>query len=275
MLVSIYIPTKNRLELLKRAIKSVLSQTYHDIELIVVDDGSTDGSREYLAREVEAGTLKAIFHEKSLGACIARNSAISISKGKFITGLDDDDYFLSDRRIEFFVEKWKSCGSSYAGIFDSVKVKTSTGILERHTSESVSYKSLRQSNILGSNVFAPRKHYLDSGLFDPQMPAWQDWDLWLRMSKKFGYFLNINKFTYMVDESHDNERITAKDESKIREAMYLLAQKIEDITVREKSSLILAMYGYPQVNPKMEEILVLLKAFHLKSALKSARKMLI
>lgn len=93
MLVTIYIPTKNRLDLLKRAIKSVRDQTYSNIELIVVDDGSKDGTREYLEKEHEAGLLRAIFHQESLGACVARNAAIELSQGEFITGLDDDDYF--------------------------------------------------------------------------------------------------------------------------------------------------------------------------------------
>src|SRR4030067_1733348 len=124
MLVTVYIPTKNRLELLQRAIKSVQTQTYPNIELIVVDDGSTDGTREYLEKEVGVGNFKAIFHDKSLGACATRNAAIKSSRGELITGLDDDDYFLSDRRIELFVEKWNSVGPGFAGIFDSVKVHT-------------------------------------------------------------------------------------------------------------------------------------------------------
>ena len=94
MLVTIYIPTKNRLKLLNRAIESVKKQTYKDIEIIVVDDGSTDGTTEYLAQEINSGTLKAIFNKKSLGACAARNKAIEMATGDFITGLDDDDYFF-------------------------------------------------------------------------------------------------------------------------------------------------------------------------------------
>ena len=204
MLVTVYIPTKNRLELLQRAIKSVQTQTYPNIELIVVDDGSTDGTREYLAKEMEAGSLTAIFHEKSLGACAARNAAIKCSRGEYITGLDDDDYFLSNRRIEFLIEKWNSVGPGFAGIFDSVKFNTGTGIIEAHNSQLATFKQLRRQNLVGNQVFAPRKHYLDAGLFDIDMPAWQDWDLWIRISEKFGSFVNINKLTYMSIRGKSN-----------------------------------------------------------------------
>ncbi|MDO8346001.1 MAG: glycosyltransferase [Cellvibrio sp.] len=274
MLVSIYIPTRNRLKLLRRAIESIKFQTYHSIEIIVVDDGSEDGTREYLAQEMKDGSLVAIFHEKSLGACAARNAAIKYSHGKFVTGLDDDDYFLSNRRIEYFIEKWKSIGSDVAGIFDSVKVKSASGTLEKNCSKEVSYKELRQANLVGNQVFAPRDNYLNADLFDTEMPAWQDWDLWLRMSEKYGNFININKSTYLLDELHDVERITTRNEINIRMAMSRLSLKIKKINFKEKSSLIVSMHAYPQVKPTIKEIFILVLAFRLETVLRSIRKML-
>lgn len=274
MLVSVYIPTKNRLDLLKRAIQSVKDQTYKNIEIIVVDDGSIDGTRDYLTQEMVSGNLKAIFHEQNLGACVARNSAIKCAQGEFITGLDDDDYFLSNNRIHHFVEKWNTIDLNIAGLFDSVIVATKTGDLKRHEAQSVTFKNLRECNSLGSQVFAPRSHYVEAGLFDPTMPAWQDWDLWLRISKNFGSFININQFSYLVDETHDTDRITTRDENKIRLAMQQLKKKITGLSLREKSSIIIAMLAYPQVNPRLNEIAMLLMALRLKSFLRATRKML-
>jgi glycosyltransferase involved in cell wall biosynthesis len=275
MLVTVYIPTKNRLDLLQRAIKSVQNQTYADIELIVVDDGSTDGTREYLAKEAEAGALKVIFHDKSLGACAARNAAIQLSRGEFITGLDDDDYFLSDRRIELFVEKWKSIDSACAGIFDSAKVISDEGISVKRQSEIATYKQLRQFNLVGNQVFAPRGNYLDAGLFDIEMSAFQDWEMWIRMSERFGPFLNMNNLTYMIDASHDAERISIKSQrdNVLRKAMYRLFQKINNINLFEKSCLIAILYSYPQVKPKFNEICILLMAFRLRLVVYALRKM--
>ncbi len=269
MLVSVYIPTKNRLELLKRAIQSVKEQTYKNIEIIVVDDGSTDGTREYLAQEMESGYLKAIFHEKSLGACAARNSAIISARGELVTGLDDDDYFLSNERIEFFVDKWRSASSDCAGIFDSVMVKTPYGYQSRKKPNCVNYQDLRRSNFVGNQICAPREYYINACLFDPEMPAWQDWDLWLRISKKHGYFINLNKYSYLVDEFHDAERITRRSESVIREAMSRLSLKINNVSLREKSSLIIAMHAYPQVRPTFKEVSNLIFALRFKSFIKS------
>jgi len=274
MLVSVYIPTKNRLELLKRAIQSVKEQTYKNIELIVADDGSTDGTREYLTQEMASGNLKAIFHEKSLGACVARNAAIICAQGEFVTGLDDDDYFLSINRIQYFIDKWNVLDGKIAGLFDSVFVATKTSKLKRHEAISVTLNDLRNFNSLGSQVFAPKSHYIEAGLFDPAMPAWQDWDLWLRISQKFGSFININQFSYLVDEEHDADRITMRDESRIRLAMQQLCKKIPQLSQREKSSLTISMLAYPQVKPTLNEIGRLLMALRLKSVLNATRKML-
>jgi glycosyltransferase involved in cell wall biosynthesis len=274
MLVTVYIPTKNRLRLVQRAINSVKCQTYPRIELIVVDDGSTDGSREYLTKEMKAGALKAIFHDGSLGSSAARNTAIRASKGDLVTGLDDDDYFLSDRRIDSFVEKWNSIGPGFAGAFDSVKVNTHVGIKERHKARIASYTGLRTHNVVGNQVFAPRSHYLDAGLFDTAMPAWQDWDLWIRMSEQFGPFVNMNQSSYMMDEFHGAERITVQNGKTIRDAMDRLSKKLNKLSCRERAYLIEALYGYPQVEPRAEEVLALVMGGRWRLVWPSVRRIL-
>ena len=108
MLVTIYLPTKNRVNLLRRAVDSVLSQTYANIELIVIDDGSSDETSALLS-SIRAGDarLKIITNSVSVGSNASRNSAIQAATGDFITGLDDDDAF-EPYRIEKFVEAWIS-----------------------------------------------------------------------------------------------------------------------------------------------------------------------
>ena len=274
MLVSVYIPTKNRLKLLERAINSVKNQTYKNIEIIVVDDGSSDGTHEYLSSEMSSGTLKAIFHNKSLGACVSRNEAIIAAKGEFITGLDDDDFFSSNKRIEYFISRWSLISEKAAGLFDSSILSKKSGEKKLHEKEIVTHKNLREFNAIGNQIFAPKSHFIEGGLFDPSMPAWQDWDLWLRISEKFGNFLNINRYSYFVDEMHDADRITIQDQKKIREAMNRLSNKIENLSLREKSSLTISMLAYPQVQPKFNEIGTLLIAMRLRSFFYATRKIL-
>jgi len=222
-LVSVFIPTKNRLELLTRAIESVKAQTYKNIEIVVVDDGSTDGTWDYLQQENQANGVIIIRNEESQGACAARNAAILASTGDFVTGLDDDDYFTLDR-INQFVNRWKNSGT-VAGLFDSVQVLTPNGSVVRHENQLVTYENLRASNQVGSLVFAPRNHYIEAGLFDKAMPAWQDWDLWIRMARIFGDFVNIGCTSCVVDETHGNDRITTGNERKIRLAKENLKKK--------------------------------------------------
>ncbi len=89
-LVSVIIPTRNRVRLITRAINSVLDQTYRQLECIVVDDASTDVTRQNV-RSIQDDRLVYLCHETNRGASAARNTGIKASKGKYIAFLDDDD----------------------------------------------------------------------------------------------------------------------------------------------------------------------------------------
>ncbi|WP_137468966.1 glycosyltransferase family 2 protein, partial [Escherichia coli] len=87
--VSIYISTYNRVNKLKRAIFSVLKQDYTNIEIIVCDDASNDGTEEFMNDLVKFDNrVLYIRNTSNLGACATRNNAINVATGKFITGLD-------------------------------------------------------------------------------------------------------------------------------------------------------------------------------------------
>jgi glycosyltransferase involved in cell wall biosynthesis len=87
--VSVYIPTKNRPVMLKRAIDSVLAQDYPNVEVVVSDDGSTDNTPEFMDDYCKQyNNIIYLRSETSHGACHARNKAILASTGEFITGLD-------------------------------------------------------------------------------------------------------------------------------------------------------------------------------------------
>ena len=92
---SVIIPTFNREVKLKRAIESCLQQTKQDFEVIVVDDGSTDGTRQYI-ESINDSRVK-YFFQKNSGASSARNNGLSLAAGKYITYLDSDDYYVSNR----------------------------------------------------------------------------------------------------------------------------------------------------------------------------------
>src|SRR5688572_7692895 len=107
MLVSVYVPTRNRADQLLRAVDSVLSQSYENIELIVVDDSSTDGTADFLRqRSTIDKRLRVLQTPEPGGAPVARNLAIRAANGAFLTGLDDDDRF-HEHRIATFIEYWE------------------------------------------------------------------------------------------------------------------------------------------------------------------------
>jgi glycosyltransferase involved in cell wall biosynthesis len=92
--ISVIIPTYNRSHLIKDAVESVLSQTYQDFELIIIDDGSTDNTREVLA---EYGERLQYIYQENQGRSAARNHGINLAKGEYIAFLDSDDVWFPDK----------------------------------------------------------------------------------------------------------------------------------------------------------------------------------
>lgn len=111
-LVSIIIPTYNRLNLLKESIKSVKSQTYENIELIIIDDNSDEINYDILIAEFN--TLNIIYHKnkKNEGATACRNKGIELATGEYISFLDSDDVILPIK-IEKLVERALNSNADY------------------------------------------------------------------------------------------------------------------------------------------------------------------
>ena len=114
-LVSVIIPTRNRVEMLCRAVNSVLSQTFDNLECIVVDDESHDNT-EKVINSFEDDRLKYFRHEKNKGASAARNTGIRQSQGEFIAFLDDDDEWL-DEKLEKQVNLLENLPSKYGMVY--------------------------------------------------------------------------------------------------------------------------------------------------------------
>jgi glycosyltransferase involved in cell wall biosynthesis len=226
MLVSVYLPTRNRVELLQRAVESVLAQTYRKIELIVVDDASSDGTNDYLCRRANSDPrLIVIRNSEQRGASASRNTAILKSKGKFLTGLDDDDGFLPER-IKTFVEYWNVLASK--GLRPSclytqeVWLRHGMPYLTTEKKSFVDAREMFESNYVGNQIFAPRNHFIGAGLFDEKMPAWQDLEFFIRVLKRFGRAYLLDRVTYFYDAT-SGDRISS-EEKRIREAFEILVR---------------------------------------------------
>ncbi|PCI59744.1 MAG: glycosyl transferase family 2 [Gammaproteobacteria bacterium] len=208
--VSVYIPTKNRKNLLLRAFKSVIEQTYKKIEIIIIDDGSTDGTA-YLLKELsfQYSNLKVISLKCSVGAPTARNFAIKTAQGELITGLDDDDYFLPNRiknLVDNYDAKYAFVCSGYYWNYGRVKRRLN------FYKKIISLDDQLYLNYASNQVLVEKKRIIDVGGYDSNFVSCQDWELWTRIIKKYGNALRINAVDYVIDTSHGNNRITDNPE---------------------------------------------------------------
>ncbi|MGO2275499.1 glycosyltransferase [Pseudoalteromonas nigrifaciens] len=205
-IISVYIPTHNRSEFLKRAVNSVLNQTYTNFEIIIVDDGSSDDTELVVKHYLnEFDNIVYLKHTVPKGACAARNAAISVAKGMYITGLDDDDEFMPQhlrRLLTAFDEK-------YAFIACSLFENTGNGIIKRSLDCGViNLDDLLHYNKIGNQVFTLTSRMRTIGGFDVSFPAFQDYDTWVRLITDFGPAKKIKHATYIWHTGHEQERIT-------------------------------------------------------------------
>lgn len=215
-LVTIYIPTFNRLELLKRSIDSVLNQTYSNIELIVVDDCSKDGTQDYL-KEISSkdSRVKYFFKEINSGACISRNIAIRNAQGYFITGLDDDDFFDNDR-IENLVNAWKKKAKGTVALSTLYKIKNKNKTIygkKLFKNKLIKFDDLFLNNAVGNQIFTETEVLKKIDGFDENLKCWQDLECWLRVLQ-IGNIEKIFSHSYTIDVSHDKPRIGNSNHTK-------------------------------------------------------------
>lgn len=258
MRVTVYIPTKNRKDALARALDSVLKQTYQDLEVIVVSDGSTDDTEAYLKqRSASDSRLKFFIKAKSEGAPAARNLAIKSASGEFITGLDDDDEFLPNR-LELFVDYWTflkkhnihpSCLYTPDLIYrDGVEINQSKKLGH------VGHEQIFEFNHIGNQIFAPKSVFLEAGLFDEEMPAWQDMEFFYRVLKLFGKASLLDIPTQIMDDTPRTDRISIKARNKLKTAYQRFTFKHCADSKRRSQMLQLQMFSrYYNVRPDISD----------------------
>ncbi len=184
--VSVIIPTYNRPENTIKAISSVLSQTRNENEIIVVDDGSTDGTREALDPLI--GDIIYIRHPFNQGVSAARNTGILAAGAPYISFLDSDDLWLPrklEEQLNFFSANpdAKICQTEEVWIRNGVRVNP----MKKHRKRSgeIFEHSLALCLVSPSAVMLKRDLINELGLFDEELLACEDYDLWLRISCRY------------------------------------------------------------------------------------------
>lgn len=220
--VSVVIPSYNHARFLRDAICSVIAQTYHDFEIIVVDDGSTDDTAQVAARY--SPSIRYIF-QKNAGLSAARNTGIRASTGAYLAFLDADDLWHPDflARLVPVLDRNPDIGAVYSG---SQFVDAHSRVLPQTIVRTVAPNRLHDS-LIGGEFFPPcavlvRKSAFDRvGLFDESLLASEDWDMWLRVSSEFSFDC-VSEVLAQYRMHGDN---MSRDLERMRASQYQVAEK--------------------------------------------------
>jgi len=194
--VSICIPTYNRRNYLAQTLDSVYGQTYPDYEVVVVDDGSTDGTENMIR---DGGYKNLRYHwQENAGDAAARNKLIHLAQAEFITFIDSDDLLIPDA-VERMVETTETQSDKVVvygpylridqngNVYGRCKRKLYSGNITKHLFQSILVHSC-------GSMF-PKKILQQAGGFDTSLPVCSDYDFWLRLSLKYR-FIALDKPTF-------------------------------------------------------------------------------
>jgi glycosyltransferase involved in cell wall biosynthesis len=223
-LVSIIIPTYNRPELLRRAIKSALDQTYPNIEVIVVDDHS-DNDLEQLQKEFP--TVRFFRNNKNIGGCYSRNRGIEESAGEFINLLDDDDELMSEK-IELQVMKFDTSSVANLGFVTAHvdDVRSGKKLIKRNEVKGDIHRQLLAGYAVSGieSLLIKKDALLEIEGFDNKLQSSQEYDLMIRLSEKY----NVDYVDQILSrENRSSDQISLNFDKKISGAIYLF-QKYDE-----------------------------------------------
>ncbi|MBX6422444.1 glycosyltransferase [Thermosulfurimonas sp. F29] len=183
MLVSVVIPTYNRARFLREALASVLAQTYRPLEIIVVDDGSTDETPRLIT------AYPVIYHRKARGGpASARNRGILLSRGELVAFLDSDDLWLPEkvsRQVEFFRRHPEAVAVQPEEVWIKGGRRIRPQRKHRKPDGYFFHRAVKLCVVSPSGVMLRRRVFDEIGLFDEEFPVCEDYELWLRLAARY------------------------------------------------------------------------------------------
>ncbi len=230
--ISVVIPTYNREKSILASVKSVLNQTYKNLEVIVVDDGSKDKTEE-LIKTIDDPRLKYIKLHDNHGACYARNVGIKESTGKYIAFQDSDDTFREEK-LEKQLKHLKECKSDLDFCKMKVYIDNDNHIFPSLKDCNDIQKNiidiLCTGNVISTQTILAKKEIFNFVLFDESLPRLQDYDLVLRIAHKY----NISFLNEVLVDTYRNDDNISNDNNKLKKATILMIKK--DYKLSEKQN---------------------------------------
>lgn len=224
-IVSAVITTHNRFEPLEKAIQSVLTQTFEDIECIVVDDASSDLTQERYKNDPRIIYIR-IEPQDSKGANHARNTGIKRAQGRYIAFLDDDDVWLPqkiEKQLAVYKEHPKSviyCGRKF-------ETETSKGIQSLVVIPSKKYagdisRLIRTTYITSTScLMIPAALFLEVGVFDENLPFWQEYELTIRLAQVAPFYFVPEALVVCENDSRTPNRISNRFSNWKKTVLYI------------------------------------------------------
>ena len=203
-MVSVIIPSYNREKTIERSIRSVLNQTYRDMEVWVIDDCSTDKTENVVAEIMqEDNRLKYHRLDSNSGACVARNVGLELASGEYIAFQDSDDEWMPNK-LEQQIEVMKKNNAliSFCQL-NKINYASDPYIFPVRKGGLVDRNELLRDSIVSTQTIVARKECFDAIKFDPEMPRYQDYDICIRLSAVYDFYFVDTPLVnmYLQDDS--------------------------------------------------------------------------
>lgn len=237
--VSVIIPTYNSIKYLIVAIESVLNQTFKDYEILIIDDGSTDDTKESLAG---FGDLITYIYQENAGVSAARNHGIKMARGKYVAFLDADDYWLPEKLEKQVAAlengSCKACYSSFT--IGDEDLKPISVQYSRRLGKTLEDLLLYGGNTVGTpSTVIVETELVKKENFDPTLSHGADWEMWIRLAT-YTEFLYIEEplIIYRTHESNmsKNAVLQEKDCIAVMEKGFALPNLPREIKNKERKA---------------------------------------
>jgi|SRR5690606_7511084 len=210
-LVSVIIPTYNRANKIFNTLDSIVSQSYPSIEILVVDDGSTDDTGERLQAYIHEKSLEGklfYYRQENQGAPSARNYGLTLATGELVVFFDSDDQMLPERiqkQVQSIIDKDSDC-CSCGFIYSSGKVQH----IPKFNQDFI--RSYLNWDLVGSTScwMYKKSKLIEIGGYDLSYACYQDWDLTFRYLTKCNSIALVEEILNIIDDGSQGDRITSQ-----------------------------------------------------------------